>query len=182
MAREKTKELLPVMENNANFVQVIPQSKEEKVAMYMKHSKKEIIEMLIHCNENLELKTTKNEKSANEEQEYINFGCYYNDGGYNTIYKSGCNFEDFKTETLDICKNFSKKDRENMYNTYNIIKKIIVKLIENGWHIVNAKDATIEEAVILDATTRTDVYWKNCYKQHVELFGKKFIDSIIDNK
>ena len=42
------------MEDNANFVQVIPQSKEEKVAMYMKHSKKELIEMLLNCQEMLD--------------------------------------------------------------------------------------------------------------------------------
>lgn len=54
MTTEKTKELLPFTEDNANFVQVIPQSKEEKVAMYMKHSKKELIEMLLNCQEMLD--------------------------------------------------------------------------------------------------------------------------------
>ena len=34
---------------------VVKQTHEEKVAMYMKHSKKELIEMLISCNEALSM-------------------------------------------------------------------------------------------------------------------------------
>lgn len=45
------------METNANFVQILPQTKEEKVAMYMKHSKKEIIEMLLNCQTVMDAKT-----------------------------------------------------------------------------------------------------------------------------
>ena len=45
------------MESNVNFVQIVPQTKEEKVAMYMKHSKKEIIEMLLNCQTVMDAKT-----------------------------------------------------------------------------------------------------------------------------
>jgi len=37
--------------NTANYMQIAKQTYEEKVEMYMKSSKKELIEMLIACNE-----------------------------------------------------------------------------------------------------------------------------------
>ena len=169
------------MKTNANFVQIVPQTKEEKVAMYMKHSKKEIIEMLINCNDMIDLKI-KNE-STHEEQEYINFGlCDEEGSNYTTIYKHGCNFEDFKKETLDICKNISRKERIEIRGTDDIVTKVICGLVKRGWSNLSKSDAVIEDAIVLDTDTRVDKFWEICYKQHVELFGKEFIDSIIDKK
>ena len=48
------------MKNAANFVQVVPQTKEEKVVMYMKYSKEEIIEMLLNCQDVIENQQKKN--------------------------------------------------------------------------------------------------------------------------
>jgi hypothetical protein len=39
---------------DANYYQVVSMSYEEKVAMYMKLKKRELVEMLIHCNELLD--------------------------------------------------------------------------------------------------------------------------------
>ena len=39
-----------------NFMQIVEQTHEEKIAMYMKCTKKELIEMLIECNRLLHIK------------------------------------------------------------------------------------------------------------------------------
>ena len=44
-------------EAKALFLQIVPQTHEEKMAMYMKLSKKELAEMLINCNVLLEVKS-----------------------------------------------------------------------------------------------------------------------------
>ena len=63
------------------------QTKEEKMTMYMKLSKKELAEMLINCNEmlNKQLKTS-NININHQQQDYIacdNCGCHPN-----TIYRT----------------------------------------------------------------------------------------------
>ena len=48
---------------NTNYYQVVEQTKDEKVAMYMKLTKRELIEMVIHCNELLgKMSDTNNRK------------------------------------------------------------------------------------------------------------------------
>lgn len=36
--------------HSVNYIQIVEMTKEEKVKMYMKHTKRELIEMLINCN------------------------------------------------------------------------------------------------------------------------------------
>lgn len=47
------------------MIQIIKQTDEEKMAMYMKLSKKKIIEMLINCNKILDKKYQSNENLTN---------------------------------------------------------------------------------------------------------------------
>jgi argonaute-like protein implicated in RNA metabolism and viral defense len=60
--KKYVKEMLKNCGCETNFMQVIDLSYDEKVDMYMKLSKKELIEMLINCNDIL----SKSEKSSYE--------------------------------------------------------------------------------------------------------------------
>ena len=51
------------IEKHAGYCQVVEMTREEKIAMYMKLTKRELIEMLIHCNELLgKMSDTSNRK------------------------------------------------------------------------------------------------------------------------
>lgn len=120
---------------------------------------------------------TENEKTDQKKHEYMEFGTYDPEGfSYDVIYKPGCSFDDFKTEVLNICKNFSKEERNEMTDTGDIIDKVTIKLEENGWIVLETKSAMVEDVIIFNKDTKGH----SSYKQNCEFFGKEFIDAVID--
>jgi len=187
------------MEEPKNFIEQYSITYPDMFAEYMGLTKEQLVGLLINlrlqieyemedkkgcdncsnCIKMQQLSENSDEKIDQEKQGYIEFGTYDPEGfSYDVIYKPGCSVDDFKTEVLNICKNFSKEERNEMTDTGDIIDKVTIKLEENGWIVLETKSAMVEDVIIFNKDTKGHY----SYKQNCEFFGKEFIDAVIDKK